>query len=267
MRIHELNCGTLRPRGGRLLGSALRTLACRCLLVEMGDRLLLADTGIGETDLLDPRGRLGLTFLAAVRPALDPAETALRQLRGLGLRPEDVSDILISHLDVDHAGGLRDFPRARVHLSDRELQGAELHPSGAERRRYHRRQWAHGARWERYGAEGEPWRGFERVQPLRGLGADVLLVPLPGHTRGHCGFALRQERGWLLYAGDAILHRDELSAWRGQEPMGLRLYHRQMALLHEARLGSLRALRRCQQEHSDQVRIVCSHEAAERPAV
>ncbi len=29
------------------------------------------------------------------------------------------------------------------------------------------------------------------------------LVPLFGHTRGHCGVAVRTEQGWLFHAGDA----------------------------------------------------------------
>lgn len=51
-------------------------------------------------------------------------------------------------------------------------------------------QWAHGPRWVPHGVEGERWQGFEAVRVLPGLGAEVLLVPLVGHSEGHCGVAI-----------------------------------------------------------------------------
>ena len=54
-----------------------------------------------------------------------------------------------------------------------------------------------------YSAEGEHWLGFEAVRDLMGLPEQILLVLLPGHTRGHCGVAVQGDAGWLLDAGDA----------------------------------------------------------------
>ncbi len=55
MAIHHLNCGTLCPRGGRLLGAdggwlAEAPVVCHCLLVETSDGLVLVDTGFGTGD-------------------------------------------------------------------------------------------------------------------------------------------------------------------------------------------------------------------------
>ena len=42
------------------------------------------------------------------------------------------------------------------------------------------------------------------------LSDDVLLVPLRGHTRGHCGVAVRRPSGgWFLHAGDAYFSHGE----------------------------------------------------------
>ncbi|WP_223281445.1 MBL fold metallo-hydrolase [Streptomyces antnestii] len=46
------------------------------------------------------------------RPVLDTGETAVRQVAALGYDIEDVRHIVLTHLDLDHAGGLRDFPPA-----------------------------------------------------------------------------------------------------------------------------------------------------------
>ena len=64
MRIHTLNCGTMRPFGGALWdgvtpGLGASALTCRCLLVETDEGLVLVDTGFGMGDVFDPAGRLG----------------------------------------------------------------------------------------------------------------------------------------------------------------------------------------------------------------
>ena len=121
MRVHHLNCGTLCPPFGRLVqgkGSLLSRghLVCHCVLVELDDALLLIDTGLGLADVERPRERLGATFPSIFRPLLDPKETAIRQIEALGFAASDVRHIVLTHLDLDHAGGLSDFPAAEVHV-------------------------------------------------------------------------------------------------------------------------------------------------------
>jgi glyoxylase-like metal-dependent hydrolase (beta-lactamase superfamily II) len=50
---------------------------------------------------------------------------------------------------------------------------------------------------------GDRWYGFDAI-PLEGFAPEIWLIPLPGHTVGHCGVALRTEQGWVLHAGDAV---------------------------------------------------------------
>ncbi len=266
MRIHPLDCGSFVPPGARWLGVphgawGPARLACQCLLVELPDRLLLVDAGIGLLDVQDPLRRMGPRFIGLTRPELDPAHAAIRQVQALGFRPQDVTEILITHLDIDHAGGLADFPWARVHLAQAEHTAAVVRPDRVERQRYRPAQWAHGPHWVTHGPGGESWMSFEGVRPLGDLGPDVLRVPLPGHTRGHCGFALRTDSGWLLHAGDAILDRRELGFWR-HPPVALRAYQRALAMDVGARKRSRAALERCHLEHGHEVEIICTHEAA-----
>ena len=166
MRIHHLNCGSLCPRGGRMFGGAGGPLkpapmCCHCLLIEGDDRLILVDTGLGVEDVNDPR-RLGFLFNAMTRPRLAVAETALRQVADLGFRPDDVRDIVPTHLDLDHAGGMGDFPGAAVHVFATELRAAS-NPSGLrERGRYRAVQIAAVKTWAPVEADGEAWFGFRR---------------------------------------------------------------------------------------------------------
>lgn len=144
MTIHHLDCASMCPVGGRLLlgsgGLLTGRMVAHCLLVESSDGLTLVDTGFGTADVADPH-RLGRPFLAMMRPRLSPARTALHQVRALGYRPEDVRHIVLTHLDLDHAGGLADFPQAQVHVFAEELRAARARATRGERDRYRPAQW------------------------------------------------------------------------------------------------------------------------------
>ncbi len=254
--VHHLGCASMRPRGGLGGRIAPDRFVSHCLLVERDEGLLLVDTGFGTGDLADPT-RLGRPFLVMLRPALDPAETAVARLRALGHDPADVTDIVLTHLDLDHAGGLADFPRATVHVDGTELDAA-LRPSLRERARYVAGQWAHGPRWRRYDAGGDLWLGFAGA---RAIGDDVVLVPLRGHSRGHCGVAVRcPDGGWLLHAGDSFYDARETATPPECLP-GLRAFQRFMAVDEGARRANQQRLRKLRA--SGDVDVFCSHAAAD----
>lgn len=61
--------------------------------------------------------------------------------------------------------------------------------------RYVTGQWSHGPSWTFYGEAGEDWFGFKGVRALGDEEADILMIPLAGHTLGHCGIrAVRRAR-------------------------------------------------------------------------
>ena len=255
MAIRHLNCASMDP-----LGSP--RMVAHCLLVERPEGLLLVDTGFGAADCADPQ-RLGRPFRAAVRPVLDPAETAIAQVRALGHDPGDVTDIVLTHLDLDHVGGLADFPHARVHVFSDELDAA-LHPTAREKARYPAVQRAHGPHWVEHDVPGDSWFGFGSVTALSD---DVLLVPLQGHTRGHCGVAVRRpDGGWLLHAGDSYFHASEKQT-PPAAPFSLRAFQVLMAVQNRRRVANAERLRELQRSHGDEVTIFCAHDASEYAAL
>jgi glyoxylase-like metal-dependent hydrolase (beta-lactamase superfamily II) len=205
MRLHHLNCGSMCPVGAALIGGAM---CCHCLLIEGEDGLILVDSGLGVEDIADP-SRLGRLFRAVARPRLQIAETAVRQVAALGFSVADVRHIVPTHLDLDHAGGLADFPAATVHVFAAELR-ATKDPTWKERFRYRRAQLSAVAHWDPVEPGGDAWFGFASVRALPGARDDVLLIPLPGHSRGHCGVAVKTGEGWLLHCGDAYFHHAEV---------------------------------------------------------
>ncbi len=268
MRIHHLNAVSTCPLGGALVDG--RTvgprgrLACHCLLVEGTDGLVLVDTGLGLRDVAAPRTRIGSAFLSLFRPELREQMTAARQIERLGFEAEDVRHVVLTHLDVDHAGGLDDFPRATVHLLAEERDAAEARRTFLDRLRYRPAQWSSRERWRAYArGEGEPWFGFDAVRDLDGLPPEILLVPLIGHTRGHAGVAVHGERGWLLHAGDAYFCRAEMDPEIPRCTPGLRLFQTLMEKDRKARLWNRDRLRLLAMDHGGEVTVTCSHDPIE----
>ena len=220
MKVHHLDCGPMQPL-------VVGRLVCHVLLCETASGLVLVDSGMGLADIAEPARRLG-PLRRLLQPSSDPLTTAVRQIEALGFEAADVRDIVLTHLDLDHVGGIADFPAARVHVTATEHAAATA-PALRERSRYRQVQWDHHPRFVTYAEPGEPWRGFAAAQPVDGLDERFALVPMPGHSRGHACVAVdTEERGWLLHAGDAVFDGSMLSG--GSAPRrALRTFERMVA--------------------------------------
>lgn len=270
MKVHHLNAATMCPFGGRLIagrGGLLQRahMVCHVLLIETADGLVLVDTGLGTADVAHPVKRLGAGFVAMTQPRLDPDETALFQIQKLGFSADDVRHVVLTHMDLDHAGGLGDFPKATVHLHAREHEAAMSRRDLMAKTRYIPAQWAHAPSWKLYDGEGEDWFGFSAVRALSDTETDILLVPLHGHTRGHCGVAVRAGAGWLLHAGDAYFHHASMGAgpWT---PAGLRVFQALTDTIGKDRKRNQERLRLLKQARGREITLFCAHDPGELDA-
>lgn len=258
MRVHHLNAATLCPASARLVNGrgpwfGRARMVCHVLVVEAAGRVIVVDTGLGTADLAAP-ARLGTRWVRQVAPRLDPAEPVVAQLAGLGLAPGDVTDIVLTHLDVDHAGGIADFPAARIHVHAREHAAALAPGAGA---RYIPAHWRHGPRWALFDDGGERWLGFDGV---RELVPDALLVPLAGHTAGHTGVAVRTADRWLLHAGDSYFFHGQV-ATPPHAPLVLRLFQRRSDVDRAARIANQERVRELAARGD--VHVFCAHDPVE----
>ena len=260
MKIYHLDCGSMCPAMGRIYKNYfLPDTVCHCFLIETSDRLLLVDTGIGKQDMRDPK-RLGLMGPLLGVAKSDGSTSAHDQVAALGYSPGDVTDIFATHLDLDHAGGIPDFPGARIHVHERELEAATKRDTFVFKQRYKDIHIVKDAKWETFKTGSETWHGFDRAQEFGGFGSDLLAIALPGHTPGHVGVAVREGDGWLLHAGDSYYNRREISR-EDKLPFGMQtfrnLVHNDVA---EAKRTQVK-LREIAKDSS--IKMVSSHDPAE----
>ncbi len=261
MKVHHLNCGTMCPVAAHWLNDESH-LVCHCLLIETSEGLVLIETGFGLEDLRSPVQRLGWLSTKLLGAKFDEAETAIRQVEALGFSADDVRHIIPTHLDLDHAGGLSDFPKATVHTFATEYHAA-MHPGWFDKTRYRSRQWAHQPKWEIYKLSGETWFDFSCVRQLKGLPPEILMVPLVGHSQGHCGIAIDSDKGWLFHCGDAYFHHNEVHTPEGVGTRLMELFQTVVQDNGTMRHYNQQRLRELAAEQQGKVHVFCSHDPSE----
>jgi glyoxylase-like metal-dependent hydrolase (beta-lactamase superfamily II) len=142
---------------------------------------------------------MGLLF-RELTPAGAPFDA---QLRELGVRPDELGRVVMTHLHVDHTSGMRLLPRATFVCTREEWRAA--HARFASTQGYVGHHLPPDSRVELldYARAGEPFGPFARTIDLFGDGT-MRLISTPGHTPGHQSVLLRLEDGrQVLVVGDA----------------------------------------------------------------
>ena len=111
-----------------------------------------------------------------------------------------------------------------MHVYATELRAAQIRRPDGSATAIAPSQLAAVAKWAPVEAGGEDWFGFSSVRAMPGARDDVLLIPLPGHSRGHCGVAVWTAEGWLLHCGDAYFHHAEVAPAAAARPPGVRRF-------------------------------------------
>lgn len=161
-------------------------------LIHTGTRLVLIDAGAGKVFGPHAGGRL------------------VQSLRAAGYRPEDITDVLLTHIHADHSGGLTVdgnavFPNATVHVQSREA-GFWLTPENKAKNAPR-----HAHAFDQAKHDLEPYVKAGRVQTFLSNGnvvAGIKAVAAPGHTPGHTLYEVESDGQKLLLWGDLIHAKD-----------------------------------------------------------
>lgn len=148
-------------------------LSIQPLLIKMGERTVLIDTGAGGQ--MGTEGRLQTSLTTA------------------GVQPGQVTDILISHAHGDHVGGLVNgqgqlvFANATIRMTANEWDALKADPTMTALVT------AITPRVQTFAADAEVLPGIKAVD-------------IAGHTPGHTGYQITSGTEGLLYIGDTMHH-------------------------------------------------------------
>jgi len=273
MKLHILHCGEIRVDPSAAYGNRISlrdsarqiltpdnrrlTLPVSCYLIEHPRGLILVDTGLcremSPAGVQDPKAAakvLPPQLAAFYHPSVASGMTAAEQLAGMGIRPEDLSLIILTHLDADHVAGLHSLSQARdILLPEDEYfwscrtvymarQPRSLWFDLPIRRVFYRGSPLGPNRW------AIDVFGDESVQ----------LVNVPGHTDGQAAVIVRSGGRYVVLAADAAFSprnwREEITPGYGFDR------HHQLA--------SLRWLAEMENDPAC-VRILCSHDPGIKP--
>ena len=146
---------------------------------------VLIDTGFHPSVAVEPRKNLGpVAHILFKDVRMEAEQAATAQLRAKGVEPSRVNVVVMTHLHVDHASAISEFPDATFVVSRAEWAAAT---SQGQLHGYVRRQFDHAFDYRLLDFEGpdvESFASFGRSFDLFGDGS-VRCVYTPGHTLGH----------------------------------------------------------------------------------
>lgn len=195
MHIHIIHTGSICVSPSLLFGKTRSEriwLPVSTYFIEYGDKKIVVDTGwhrdMSPEGVFDRKAQirsLGSRLLYKVHQGIVPKGATLKeQLRARGIEAEDLDAILLTHLDCDHANGLKQLAKAkRVYVAAEELDYVKR--NGCIR---YRKQW-----WDGVDMTPYDWNGTEgpagKSCDLYGDGA-ITIINIPGHSDGLCAVRL-----------------------------------------------------------------------------
>jgi len=213
MRIHAITTGRVRIKAAQIKGRShgLWRQLQPILSAEWADWLPVHAWAIEHSEgviVIDTGANAGLKSLPRWHPFfqlgvcfdIEPEQEIGPQLRAIGIGPRDIRTVLLTHMHIDHDGGLAHFPHSRFLVSEDELartsgmRGAILG--------YLPKRWPRWFQPEKLVWQQLPFGPFARSIRLTQAG-DVVAVPTPGHTPGHVSVIVADGDKQVMFAGDA----------------------------------------------------------------
>jgi glyoxylase-like metal-dependent hydrolase (beta-lactamase superfamily II) len=214
---------------------------------------ILIDTGLHPVCERDVSANMGRTGKLLYEVRMEHDQALRFQLPARGIQPAEIRLVILTHMHIDHASAVSEFPGATFLLDKREWEAAA---AGGALQGYNHRQFDHAFDWRAVDYEADPvasFAGFGHTIDLFGDGS-VRLASTPGHTPGHQSVLLRTGHGEVLIAGDAAYTEREL---RGEaQPLVVADDH--------LRRRSIREIRRFAQQTPDAL-VILSHDWLQWP--
>jgi len=213
MRIHAVETGRVRIKKAQIEGRGHGTwrqlqpilsaewadwLPVYTWAIEHPDGVIVVDTGAAAHLKSLPRWHPYFQF--SVRFDIEPEQEVGPQLRGLGIGVRDVKTVVLTHMHIDHDGGLAHFPHSRILASSEEI--ARTAGIGGAILGYLPKRWPKWFAPEPLAWQPTAYGVFARSARISAAG-DVIAVATPGHTPNHLSVVVRDGDHEIMLAGDA----------------------------------------------------------------
>ena len=175
-----------------------KRIVASCYLIRHGDKYMLWDTGLP--------GELAGKSVDSAAPTMSLKERITAQLARIGVKPEQIELIGISHHHLDHLGQAADFPKAQLVIGAADLEVLKTQ-KGDFIQPQRLKPWIEGGS-QLLAAEGD----VDMFEDGR-----VMMLDMPGHTPGHYALLVRLASGPVLLSGD-LYHFTEQVKNRGVPP-------------------------------------------------
>jgi len=247
MKLIPLTCGSILLEDSFLTpghGTGLSERAAVAMfLVEHPRGLVLIDTGNHPDVARNAAAYWGRDTAEWIKPEMRPEDSVDRQIARLGYSASAITDVVLTHLHLDHAGGMCLFPHAKFHIQRDELVAAMWPDPRFDEGWYEFKDFAASRRFDINALDGD--------SDVFGDGA-IQLIKTGGHAAGHQMVLLElPQTGRVLLPGDAAFTPRQLDLMC---PPGDPLPQPEAALDAVRRVAAMR---------EDGVRIVYSHPSME----
>ncbi len=206
MKLYFFRAGVLKSQkqyftAGRGVGEQF-DVPVPFFLIEHPDGYVLYDTGNAYEVINNKHEHWG-DVVAAYDPVMTEDEWVVNAIQKVGVKPEDIKYVVLSHLHLDHAGGVGHFPNAKYVVQRKELHYAYV-PDFYMKGAYIRKDFDKDVDWMILEGDREPQFDLFRD-------GKIVIHFTPGHTPGHQSLLVNLEKtGPMMLAADSCYTTENL---------------------------------------------------------
>jgi N-acyl homoserine lactone hydrolase len=211
-KVHAIQAGRVKANKTMARGMSWRSLLRRreemewpvlVYIIEHRNGHIAIDTGMNVEGWTYPFWTRPVAVLPNIE---DEKEEIGPRMKAAGVDPDDVRTVILTHLDLDHIGGVGWFPNAEI-LVHREEYNFSSTSKFIVKTRYQPEQWLSEFSPILFDLDPKSYGPFPESKMLRGY-EDLRIVPLPGHSIGQVGVILRTNGIALFFTADHVSRQD-----------------------------------------------------------